>query len=54
VAAELKGAFSVESRLIEGSKGIFDVKVDGRLVYSKHKTHKFPDNGEVTRLIGSA
>jgi len=51
VAAELKDALSVESRLIEGSKGIFDVKVDGKLMYSKHKTHKFPDKGEVARLL---
>ena len=52
MAAELKDALSVEARLIEGSKGIFDVKVDGKLVYSKYKTHKFPDSGEVARLVG--
>ena len=54
MAAELKDALSVESSLIEGSKGIFDVTVDGKLVYSKHKTHKFPDQGEVARLVGSS
>jgi selT/selW/selH-like putative selenoprotein len=51
VAAELKDALSVESRLIEGTRGIFDVKVDGKLVYSKHKTHTFPEVGEVVQLI---
>lgn len=53
MAAELKDALAVETRLIEGSKGIFDVRVDGKLVYSKHKTHKFPEPGEVPRLIRS-
>jgi selT/selW/selH-like putative selenoprotein len=51
VAAELKDAFSVQARLIEGSRGIFDVKVDGRLVYSKHKTNRFPNQGELSQLI---
>jgi selT/selW/selH-like putative selenoprotein len=54
VAAELKDAVKVEARLIEGSKGIFDVKVDGKLVYSKYQTHKFPDQGEVAKLLGRA
>jgi selenoprotein W-related protein len=52
VAAELKEAYSATTKLIEGSKGIFDVKVDGRLVYSKHQTQRFPEQGELTRLVG--
>jgi selT/selW/selH-like putative selenoprotein len=51
VAAELKDAFAVEASLIEGGGGIFDVKVDGRLVYSKKDTHRFPGTGEVARLL---
>lgn len=51
MAAELKEALSVEPRLIEGSRGIFDVRVDGNVVYSKAQTHKFPDPGEVARLM---
>ena len=51
MAAELKDAFAVEPRLIQGGGGIFDVKVDGKLVYSKKQTHQFPEAGEVTRLL---
>ncbi len=51
MAAELKEALGVESRLIEGSRGIFDVRVDGRIVYSKHRTHRFPEAGETARLV---
>lgn len=51
MAAELKQALSVEPRLIEGSKGIFDVTLDGRLIYSKYQTHRFPEDGEVAGLV---
>ncbi len=51
MASELKGSLGVEPKLIEGSRGIFDVKVGGKLVFSKHETHRFPDQGEVSGLI---
>jgi len=43
LAARLKDAFGVEPTLVRGAGGIFDVSVDGRLVYSKFQTHEFPD-----------
>ena len=43
VAAKLKAQFSVEPTLIAAGGGIFDVKVDDQLVYSKHQTGQFPD-----------
>lgn len=39
------------ARLIKGSGGIFDVRVDGRLVYSKFETERFPEPGEVVTLL---
>jgi selT/selW/selH-like putative selenoprotein len=30
---------------------VFEVEVDGRLVYSKRDTGRFPNPGEVARLI---
>jgi len=41
----------VEPSLIKGKGGVFDVVVDGRLVFSKHQLHRFPDPGEVTGRI---
>jgi selT/selW/selH-like putative selenoprotein len=38
--------------LIPGSKGIFDVKVDEKLVYSKFQTGRHPNPGELAKLIG--
>ena len=52
MAAELKDAFGVKAELIESSGGIFDVIVDGKLVYSKQETGRFPDEGEVVELMG--
>ena len=49
--AELVEGLGEKAQLIEGAGGIFDVKVDGKLVYSKHQTGRFPDSGEVLKLI---
>jgi selenoprotein W-related protein len=35
----------------KGAGGIFDVEVDGEMVYSKHQTGRFPEPGEITGLI---
>jgi len=39
------------TRLVKGRDGVFNVTVDGRLVYSKHQTGRFPDSGEVVDAI---
>ena len=37
--------------LTTGSKGIFDVTVDGELLYSKHETGRHAEPGEVLQLF---
>lgn len=39
--------------LVKGDRGVFDVKVDGRLVYSKAKMGRFPMLGEVADEIAA-
>lgn len=34
-----------------GSKGVFDVTVDGELLYSKHQTGRHAEPGEVLKLF---
>jgi len=52
LAAELKEAFEVDAKLIPGSGGVFDVLVDGALLYSKlGGDHHFPEPGEVVSRI---
>ena len=53
MAAELKQALNVDSELVAGHGGIFDVTVDGETVFSKKSVGRFPEQGEVLRLIGS-
>jgi Uncharacterized protein conserved in bacteria len=40
-----------ELTLATGSKGVFDVEVDGVLLYSKHQTGRHAEPGEVLRLF---
>ncbi len=51
MAAEILESHSVEVELIEGSGGIFEVEVDGDIVYDKAETGRFPLQGEVSDLL---
>ncbi|MCL7487652.1 MAG: Rdx family protein [Desulfobulbaceae bacterium] len=42
----------LEVELIAGSGGVFEVCVDKQLVFSKKRLGRFPEDGEVVRLIG--
>ena len=53
LAEELKDAFGAETKLVSGSGGAFEVTVDGKLVYSKLETGRFPEPGEVVKIIKS-
>ena len=54
MAAEIKRGTGGEARLIKGDNGIFDVKLDGDLIFSKHRTGRFPEHAEILeRLDGS-
>jgi len=45
LAAELKAQMDVEAELVPGSGGVFDVRVDGDVVYSRHaEGNKFPQS----------
>lgn len=52
--AELKADYpDSEIELIKGSNGIFDVKCNGILIYSRQNIEgrRFPYKGEISRLI---
>lgn len=34
--------------LVPGEGGVFDVAVDGKVVFSKERANRFPEPGEVT------
>ena len=52
MAAEIKQTFpEAEIRLLESSGGLFEVTVDGTLVYSKKATRRHAQPGEVLQTI---
>jgi selT/selW/selH-like putative selenoprotein len=44
----------VKATLVKGSNGIFDVMVDGKMVWSKYQTGTFPDENELVAKISGA
>lgn len=53
MAAELKSHFGADAELVASHNGVFEVSVDGKLVFSKRSLGRFPDDGEVLDLIRS-
>ena len=48
---ELKKNLGADIELVAGSNGIFDITVDGRIIFSKLKQGRFPRADEVISLI---
>ena len=51
LAEELRKEFEVTAMLISGNGGVFDVTVDGKLIFSKHEALRFPETGEILSQI---
>jgi selenoprotein W-related protein len=41
----------VDVELIGGSGGVFEVMVDGRLIFSKKTLGRFPNDGEILQIV---
>jgi selT/selW/selH-like putative selenoprotein len=42
---------AVEPRLVAGTTGTFDVAVDGKVLFSRHREGRFPENDEILRAL---
>jgi selT/selW/selH-like putative selenoprotein len=51
LAASIAEEFAVDSELIRGADGIFDVVVDGELIFSKHQENRFPEAPEILETL---
>ncbi len=49
MAGKIKAVLGHEVTLIPSSGGVFDVKVDDDLVYSKHASGDFPDEDALVK-----
>ena len=48
---ELKKKFSVDCEMIPSGGGVYEVTVDDALIFSKKALGRFPEDGEIARLI---
>jgi len=51
LAAELKKELGVESTLTPGHGGVFEVTVDGKVIFSRHSVGRFPEPGEIAGML---
>lgn len=54
MSAEIGHHDGAQIHLVTGGGGVFDVRVDGSLLFSKHKLGRFPEPGEIARLIAAS
>ena len=48
---KLSNLFGIESELIESGGGVFEVKLNNNLIFSKKQLDRFPRDGEVENFI---
>ena len=53
LAEKLKNSLKLETDLIKGSNGVFDVELSGKLIFSKSETGEFPDEDSLIQKIKS-
>ncbi|NCO51839.1 MAG: SelT/SelW/SelH family protein [Deltaproteobacteria bacterium] len=53
MADKLKQQYRAEVELIESRGGVFEICVEGKLIYSKKKTGEFPDETQLLASLGS-
>ena len=53
LAAEIKQALDVDTELVVGSRGAFDVVANGELIFSKQQEHRFPEPEEIIGALRS-
>ena len=47
----MKKNFDLDIELVAGANGIFDVSLDGKIIYSKSEQGRFPQASEIIKLI---
>ena len=53
MSAEINYVVDVDVALIPGSGGVFDIKRDGELIFSKHELGRFPGKDEIVSLLST-
>ena len=51
MSAELKQTFEADVTIERGHSGIYDVLLNGKLIYCKDELGRFPEEGEIVEII---
>ncbi len=51
MSKEIRVKTGLNPMLTPGSGGIFDVKLNGENIFSKHRVGRFPKDGEISDLL---
>jgi predicted Rdx family selenoprotein len=51
LAARISKEFGIEPELIKGGNGIFDMVADNKLIFSKPRIGRFPDEEKIIKLL---
>lgn len=51
LAAELRESVKIEPALVKGSGGIFQVNLDGEVIFDKKAKGRYPILGEISDLV---
>lgn len=54
MSAEIRASTGIAAELIGGAGGVFDVRADDRLLFSKHRRQRFPEEGEIATALAHA
>lgn len=52
MAKAIENKYGVKPQLIKSGGGVFEVTVDGKKIFSKKETGRFPENEEILETIG--
>jgi selenoprotein W-related protein len=53
LGAALTKQLGIEPEIVPGSRGVFDVVADGKLIFSKHEEGRFPSESEIVEAVRS-
>ncbi len=48
---ELKKNLGADIELVAGGNGVFDISLDGKMIYSKFEQGRFPQPDDIIKLI---
>ncbi|MCD6388877.1 MAG: Rdx family protein [Desulfobulbaceae bacterium] len=50
---KIEKKYSAEIEYVKGSGGVYDIEVDGVLIFSKHTSKRFPEDDEIFEELES-